>query len=188
MSDRRVVAAVLAAGAGTRFTAETPKLLAPLHGRPLVQWAVESALAAAIGEVVVVGGAVDVRRAVPPAARVVANHRWAEGQATSLAVAVEIASAAGADSLVVALGDQPGIAPHAWRAVAAVDAAIVVATYGGERAHPVAFRRDVWASLPTTGDAGARALLGERPDLVVEVACAGDPTDVDTVEDLGRWS
>jgi CTP:molybdopterin cytidylyltransferase MocA len=27
-----------------------------------------------------------------------------------------------------------------------------------------------------------------RPDLVIEIACDGEALDIDTVEDLARWS
>jgi molybdenum cofactor cytidylyltransferase/nicotine blue oxidoreductase len=36
-------------------------------------------------------------------------------------------------------------------------------------------------------DEGARRLLGARPELVDEVAVAGDPTDLDTPAELRRW-
>jgi CTP:molybdopterin cytidylyltransferase MocA len=48
--------------------------------------------------------------------------------------------------------------------------------------------RSVWARLPLEGDRGAAALLAGRPDLVELVPCEGDPSDVDTWEDLERWS
>jgi len=51
----RVVAIVLAAGAGSRFGGR--KLVAPLAGRPLVAWAVTAAVASGVGRVVVVLGA-----------------------------------------------------------------------------------------------------------------------------------
>jgi molybdenum cofactor cytidylyltransferase len=190
------IAVVLAAGAGSRFEGETHKLLAPFRGRPLVTWALEHALAAGLDRTWVVTGAVDLAAAgvVPPGVEVLVNERWAEGQATSLQVAVAAARPTPAGCLVVGLGDQPLISAEAWQAVAAPAAAgrptaaaarpMAVATYGGRRRNPVRIDRECWDLLPTEGDEGARVLLRQRPDLVMEVPCESDPADVDTVADL----
>jgi molybdenum cofactor cytidylyltransferase len=180
-------AAVLAAGGGRRFHGDGPKLLAPFRGRPLVAWAVDAAGVSGL-PVIVVQGAVDLGTALPPGVVVVTNPRWSEGIATSLQTAVAAAAELGYDSVVVGLGDQPLVPGEAWAAVAASDAVVAVATYDGRRRNPVRLAASVWPLLPETGDEGARALVRARPDLVTEVACAGDPVDVDTVEDLSRWS
>jgi molybdenum cofactor cytidylyltransferase len=176
-------AVLLAAGGGSRFGGDGHKLLAPFRGRPLVAWALEAA--AVLDELIVVTGAVELD--LPAGARLVPNPRWAEGQATSLAAGID--AAAGHDAVVVGLGDQPLIPAEAWRLVAAATTTpIAVATYGGQRRNPVRLAAEVWPLLPRVGDEGARSLLRGRPDLVTEVACPGDPADVDTQEDLATWS
>ena len=186
------IAVVLAAGAGSRFHGDGHKLVAPFRGRPVVAWALEHAQAAGLDRTWVVTGCVDLLAAgvVPAGVEVLVNQRWREGQATSLQAAVAAAHAAteaGAviDSVVVGLGDQPLVTPEAWRAVATSSGApIGVASYNGRRRNPVRLDRACWGLLPATGDEGARVLFRARPDLVMEVPCDSDPTDIDTVEDL----
>jgi molybdenum cofactor cytidylyltransferase len=179
-------AVLLAAGGGTRFHGDGHKLLTVLRGRPVYQHALAAARRADLDEIVVVVGAVELD--LPADVTVLPNPRWAEGQATSVQAAVTHATAAGHDAVVVGLADQPFVAPEAWRAVAAHDGPIVVATYAGRRGNPVRLHRDVWPLLATTGDEGARTLMRSRPELVRQVACPGDPADIDTVEDLQRWN
>jgi len=200
-----VVAALLAAGAGSRFAGPTHKLDADLRGRTVLRRAVDAARDSGIGPVVVVTAehvATDLASLAD--VHVVRNDDWASGQQSSLRRAIEAAAALGALQVVVGLGDQPFLSPSAWRAVAAAGstAPIAVATYAeaagadpagsgppgrARRGHPVSLAATVWPLLPTSGDEGARRLMALRPDLVTEVPCEGSTVDIDTMEDLHRW-
>jgi CTP:molybdopterin cytidylyltransferase MocA len=177
-------ALVLAAGAGRRFAPDRPKQLADLDGRPLLQHAIDAAHA--LEDVVLVLGARadEVRAAIDPGrARVVVAEDWQEGLAASLRAGV--AAAAGAQRVVVLLGDQPGVTAEAVRAVAAAapGAAAVRARYAGTPGHPVALGPALLARVrDLRGDVGARDLLAGVD--VVEIDVPGSPNDVDTPTDL----
>jgi molybdenum cofactor cytidylyltransferase len=185
-----VAAVVLAAGEGARFGEGEPKLLRLLAGRPLAAWAIGAALDAGLDAVAVVTGAGDLGAVLAEVAgpvAVVENPTWRSGQATSLRRGLAWCAEQGFGAAVVGLADQPFVPAAAWRAVAGeTRAPLVTATYGGRRRPPVRLDRSVWGMLSVEGDEGARELMRRRPDLVREVACEGDPADVDTAEDLDR--
>ena len=182
-----VAAVLLAAGGGSRFGGPTHKLLAPLRGRPVLVHALDAAVASGL-EVHVVSGAVEIDQLVPDGVTVVHNPHWAGGQAVSLRAGIASASAAGHDAVVVGLGDQPFVTAAAWQQVAASPSPIAVAVYDGRRGHPVRLAAEVWPMLPLSGDEVGRVVMRDRPELVVEIPCEGTASDIDTLEDLHRWS
>jgi CTP:molybdopterin cytidylyltransferase MocA len=182
---------VLAAGGGSRFGGG--KLLAELGGRPIIEAVFDNLGKAPVDEIIAIVGA-DAKRLRGVCERygvkTVANEEWERGQSTSVLAGLR---ACGGEAAVILLGDQPFIGAEAVeRLVAAFaeGAKVAVATYEGKRRNPVLFSREVWPLLEAelAGDEGARSVLRRHPELVVEVPCegVGDPTDVDTREDLRR--
>ena len=179
---------ILAAGGGTRWTGPGHKLLADFRGRPLVAWSIEAATTAGLDELIIVGGAADLSALLPEGATLLGNDGWESGQAGSVQVALAHAARVGHGAIVLGLADTPMVPASAWRSVADNPGDLVTATFGGERRPPVKVAQRLWPELPVSGDGGARSLLAGRPSLVVEVACEGQAIDIDTVEDLDRWS
>ena len=191
---------MLCAGGASRWQASAAaaglavshKLLAPIRGRTVVEWAVTNALDAHLDVTIVVSGSVALPASITsdPRLVVVCNPRWADGQAGSLGLALDTCGSLNMDVAVCGLGDQPFLEPQAWELLGRGSFAtpIAVATYGGARRNPVRLDASVWPLVSRTGDEGARPLLRSRPDWVTEVACPGNPTDIDTVEDLLSWS
>ena len=186
---------LLAAGAGTRFAAREHKLLSVLDGRTVVSRSLEALLEADLDAAVIVTGAVELSAVVSERTdsgihpvTLLHNERWDSGIASSLLCAMGWARRSGHDAIVVGLGDQPFVPTSAWKAVASSTAPIAVATFDGLRGNPVRLSRAIWPLLDRDGDEGARTLMRRLPELVVPVACEGRPDDIDTVEDLRRWS
>jgi nicotine blue oxidoreductase len=184
-----VAGLVLAAGSGSRFG--QPKALVVLDGERLVDRSLRVLREAGLASAYVVQGAAAI---TGTDAVVVDNPDWATGMGSSLRAGLA-ALPADVDAALVLLVDQPGLTAAAVRRVlepagAGAPEAVVVATYDGRRGHPVLLGRGHWAAISdgAVGDAGARAFMAARPELVVEVECgdvaSGD--DVDTAEDLRK--
>lgn len=180
---------LLAAGGARRFGSQ--KLLAHLHGRPIVRLAATNLAAETDVLWVVVGSESEaVRGALNGlAARFVENERWKEGLSSSLAAGIR-ALPPEVDAIVIGLGDQPFVDREVirrvidrWRETAG---SIVSARYNGVRGHPVLLTRAVFGEASSvSGDVGARELIARDPARVAFVDVNADaPGDVDTTDDL----
>jgi molybdenum cofactor cytidylyltransferase len=175
---------VLAAGDGSRFSGEDSKLLAPLAGRPLLEHAVRAQCSVPeLERVVVVLGS----RAEEILARVdfgraetVLCRDWADGQSASLRCGAR--ALAGADKVIVTLGDAPLITPAVIsRFVGEPPGAR--ALYRGVPGHPVVLGpAQLEAADRLTGDRGLSEKLRAGP--LIECADLSSGRDVDTPEDL----
>ncbi len=163
-----VACVVLAAGASSRFGSPKQQLL--------VEPVLERVRRSSIDDVVVVLGAHELETN----ARAVRCPDWERGPGASLRCGLE-ALPAEAEAAVVVLADGPDLAPEAidrvietWREG---DAAVVAATYGGIRLHPVLLARDVWKEIPDEGAKRLDAVLVACDDL-------GPPGDVDFADEV----
>jgi hypothetical protein len=112
MTGSLTVAVVLAAGSGTRFIGSTHKLLSVAQGRPVYHWAIESAIEASIGPVLVVTGKtplpLDFAFSDQAQASIakwglphsINNSNWSTGMASSVQSAVQFAASLGAEAVV----------------------------------------------------------------------------------------
>lgn len=180
---------LLCGGEGSRFRGEVNKLIHPLDDSVIVAISLSALLGAGFEFNIVVDGAVDVGPYLAPGVEHIHNPLWREGMATSLQCGVALARKLGVESVVVGLGDQPGILSSCWKLIAdSHERPIAVATYHGKRRNPVRLDSSIWDLLPRSGDEGARTLFRAYPELVEEVDCIGDPRDIDTLEDLIKWN
>ena len=120
---------------------------------------------------------------------------WAEGMAASIRAGIA-ALPERTDAVLMLLADMPEIgARDLDRLIAGFDPAegreiVRAATADGVPGHPVLFGRRFFESLAALeGDRGARDLLREGSDYVVEVRLDGQAavTDLDTPEDWDAW-
>ncbi len=185
---------ILAAGEARRYG--SPKLLATIDGRPMLQHVLDAANASSCHDVILVlgHGADDVLAGVRLGrALVVMNCEYAQGQSTSLRAGLRDARAS--DAAIVLLGDQPRVTAELIDALLErqeqTRAAAVLCSWNERRSPPTLLHRDLWPALDAlTGDIGAREVLRGRDDVaILEVSGdLGSLEDVDRPEDLRHLS
>lgn len=181
------VAIVLAAGRGERFgqgeRLEGGKLAALLAGRPLLDHAVDAALAAPAAEVIVVGRP-GTRISAEPRVRFVALA--SASLSDSLRAGLDAAGdAAGA---FIFLGDMPLVPPNMAARLAEVlgEAPAALPEWRGRPGHPVLLARSAFVLADgLVGDEGlGRALRGLVGVVRLPAEDEGVVVDVDRPEDL----
>jgi len=187
-----IAAIVLAAGLSRRMG--QAKLLMPVGGRPIIRYVVESVLAGGVDSVWVVTGP-DVEPIEAALAgfevQIVVNPAPEEGQAGSVRTGIA-ALPPSVDAVLIALGDQPALAPSIIPALLAARRAspklIVAPRYRDGQGNPVLFKREIFPELlRLTGDQGARPIIQKDPTRVEWVELdLPMPPDVDTPGDYER--
>ena len=191
----RIAIVVLAAGRSTRMGARN-KLLEELQDEPIVRHVTKQALASKATRVLAVTGhqAAMVRDALEGLdVAYVDNADFSEGLSTSLRAGVRALDET-IDGVIVCLGDMPQVeAGHLNKLIAAFapkeGRSICVPIRHGRRGNPVLWGSDFFEEMvQIRGDAGAKHLIGEHEDQVVEVDLNSDAIfiDVDTPETLWR--
>ena len=192
----RVEVLILAAGASRRMLGRD-KLLEQVDGQALLAKVAQAAVRSSADAVRVMLPADSPRHQVmqDQGAQIIVVADPAEGMAASIRAGIA-ARSADTDAVIVMLADMPEVtAHHIDRLIAAFSPAdgreIVRATDGdGTPGHPILFGARFFESLAKLeGDRGARDLLREAKDYVVEVALDGQAatTDLDTPEAWANW-
>jgi len=190
----RVAGLVLAAGLSSRFG--SPKPLAVVGGRPLLQHVLDAVAPTPLDPVLVVLGhaADEIEAAISWREEIrLRNPDPARGLASSLHVGLDDLGAVlpRLDGAVVVLGDQPRTRASVVEALLSAaersDRPLVAPRYaGGGGINPVLVRHAAFDLVDrVTGDRGFGPFIATHLDLTEWVDVAGSNPDVDTPADLG---
>jgi CTP:molybdopterin cytidylyltransferase MocA/SAM-dependent methyltransferase len=190
----RVGAIVLAAGAASRFG--SPKALALLEGRPILEHVLDAVRTAGIDDIVVVLGhdAQEIEDGIDWLSE--QRVRNPDPRHISSSLQVGLSAVLEIDppvkAVVIALGDQPRTRPEVIRALIAAgrsdDHPVVIPHYAdGGGANPVFLRADAFELVDeASGDRGLGPILASDPHLVLEVPVGGSNPDIDRPSDLAE--
>lgn len=183
-SKGKVAALILAAGQSRRMGSAN-KMTVPVDGKPMVRHVAEAAIHSDCDHTIVVTGhePQDVTEALNGLdVELVHNQDYAAGLSSSLKAGVSAVSSR-YDQILVLLGDMP-LVDHALinqliQAGRENTGSIVVACSHGKRGNPVLWPKQFFPELTTiSGDTGARHIIGQYEESVVEVE-TGDAAAVD---------
>lgn len=191
-----IIAVLLAAGKGARFTAPAHKLTIPINGVPIVRRTALNCLTADFAAVVAVTGANS--ETILPLLQdlqlhVVFNPDWESGQFSSLLAGLKAARTVGAGDRFAAcfvLADQPFVRAATYndliRAARENPTKIIVPRFKEKRGNPTVFPERFFPEMLSApiDDSGGRRWLTEENIRFLDVDDPGVLKDIDRVSDL----
>ena len=193
-----ISAILLAAGESRRMG--RPKQLLAWQGKTLLLHILETLLGSDADEVILVLGheADRIRESLPPLPiTITINPDYRQGMASSLRRGL-LAMDPGSEAFLLCLADQPGIGPEIMntiiRAFRQADPrrGIVRPVFRGRRGHPVLIGAQYLkeALRLLEGDVGARQILLNHPEDILDVEMQGDAVlkDIDTPEEYRAYT
>jgi molybdenum cofactor cytidylyltransferase len=192
MAERPVAVIVLAAGNSSRMG--MPKQLLEFRGKPLLRHAVEVALEADVGPVIVVLGAREQElRTTLQGMNVVitVNHRWEEGMGRSIQAGLTAIPDERISGAVLTLADQPFVTSRFLQVLVKrhreSGAAIVASRYSGTVGVPAFFTRAAFEDLKSLPpDQGCKGIIFRHSNDALLEDCPAAAVDIDTPEDFNR--
>jgi molybdenum cofactor cytidylyltransferase len=164
----------------------------PFRGRSLVRHMVETALEV-VDTIVVVTGA-DAQKVEKEfsdlSVNVIRNDEWKEGISSSIRIGLSglLNIEPSVDGVIFIVCDQPFVSASLLKDI--IDKKnknkhlIVASAYGDTLGTPALFDRDLFpALLELKGDSGAKKIILDNPETVLEVEFPKGDMDVDTIED-----
>jgi molybdenum cofactor cytidylyltransferase len=184
-----ISAILLAAGQSKRMG--EPKQLMRFGQSTILEQAIDNLLGSGVNEVIVVLGyrAGEVRRLIATRpVRLAVNPDYEQGMSTSIIAGLNLVDGR-SRAVMLALGDQPFVDSQTINRLIDEfnnhDKGIVIPTYRSKRGHPVIFATKYKEQLlELKGDIGARHLVKENPEDILEVAVnsEGILVDIDTAD------
>ena len=187
-----IAAVVLAAGKSSRMGLRN-KLLEPLDGVPILIRTLNALIESPIVEIIVVLGheSQELRATLcEQPVETIENPDYHQGMASSLRVGIKALSS-NLDGALVVLGDMPFVTQahinsllNAYSEARRPDG-IFVPVHSGQRGHPVLFGVCYFEQLQSLeGDVGARSILRENPNKIIEVRMDDDATVLDIDDEV----
>jgi len=185
-----VSAILLAAGESKRMG--EPKQLMPLGQSTILEQAINNLLNSAVNEIIVVLGhraEEMIKTIAAKPVKIAINPDYWQGMSTSIIAGLNLIDSQ-AQAVMLALGDQPSVSSQIINQLIEEfyhhDKGIIIPTYQGKRGHPIIFAiKYKQKLLELTGDIGARQIIKDHPQDILEVAVDSESviSDIDTKND-----